>query len=160
VDWLVSVSGIPFGFMSDMLQLGGNPWRGMVYGITTRLGWTTDGVFCDPTNVWKIWDSFGIADSKMTGYWEEEPLVKTSNKDILATTYLKDKKMLISLASWAKEATSVTLNIDFKLAGLNPAKIRISAPLIDRFQPERTFGVHEPIPVEPTKGWLLIVEEY
>ena len=159
VDWLVSVSGIPFGFMSDMLQLGGNPWRGMVYGITSRYGWTTDGVFCDPTNIWKVWDSFGIADSKMEGYWEDNPIVKTSNKNILATTYLKDKKMLISIASWAKDSTSVTLNIDYKRAGLKSDKIKIYAPEIKNFQNEKKFGIGESINIEPAKGWLLIIEE-
>lgn len=160
VDWLVSVSGIPFGFMSDMLQLGGNPWRGMIYGITSRYGWTTDGVFCDPTNIWKIWDSFGIADSKMVGYWETQPVVTTSDKDVQATAYLKDKKLMISVASWAKETVSVTLKIDYRRAALNPDRVRITAPLIDKFQPGRTFGVNEKIPIEPTKGWLLIVEEF
>lgn len=158
VDWLVSVSGIPFGFMSDMLQLGGNPWRGMAFGTTTRYGWTTDGVFCDPTNVWKIWDNFGIADSKMVGFWEDHPLVTTSNKDVLATTFLKDKKMLISLASWAKERTDVRLNINFKRAGLVTDKIKITAPEIKNFQPGREFKLNDLIPVEPTKGWLLIIE--
>ena len=131
----------------------------MVYGITVRYGWTTDEVFCDPTNIWKVWDSFGIAGSKMTGYWQERPLVTTSNKDILATTYLKDKKMLISVASWAKTSESFTLNIDYKLAGLDPKKVKIHAPFVDKFQPEKYFRTDEAITVEPTKGWLLIVEE-
>ncbi len=158
-DWLVSISCIPMGFMSDMLQLGGNPWRGIIYGITTRYGWTTDRVFCDPTNIWKIWDSFGIADSKMIGYWEDKPVVTTSNKEVLATAYLKDKKMLVSIASWAKEITDVKLIIDFNRAGLNSDRIKITAPEIKNFQEGREFKLNEPIPVEPAKGWLLIVEE-
>ncbi len=158
VDYLVSISGIPMGFMSDMLHEGANPWRGMVYGITTRYGWTTNGIFCDPTNIWKVWDDFGIADSKMTGYWEDEPLVTTSNKDVLATSYVKDNKMLISIASWAEENVDVKLNIDFSLTGLDPDNISITAPFIKDFQPERSFKLNEAIPVEPTKGWLLSVE--
>ena len=67
--------------------------------------------------------------------------------------------MLVSVASWANEKVDITLNIDFKRAGLNPDKIQITAPAIDKFQPERTFGKNEAIPVEPKKGWLLIVEE-
>jgi hypothetical protein len=37
--------------------------------------------------------------------------------------------------------------------------VRISAPPIDGFQPEREFRPTDSIPVEPTKGWLLVVEE-
>ena len=36
--WLVEMSGIPFGVMGEMLQDSGNPWLGMVYGMTQRLG--------------------------------------------------------------------------------------------------------------------------
>lgn len=159
VEYLVSISNIPMGFISDMLQEGGNPWRGMVYGMTTRYGWTTNGIFCDPTPVWKVWDDFGIADSRMIGYWEEQPLVTTSNEDVLATSYLKDGKMLISIASWAAKPVKIKLNIDFIKANINPKKISITAPFIKDFQPEKKFSLNEPIPVEPTKGWLLVLEE-
>ena len=32
--WLVEVSGIPYGLMGEMLEGGGNPWRGMLYGLS------------------------------------------------------------------------------------------------------------------------------
>ena len=175
-NWLVEVSGIPFGLMGDMLQLGGNQWLGMVYGMTNRLGWITDGVYCDPTNVWEVWDKFGISDSKMVGYWDEKPVVSTSNNDVYATAYIKNNetpisippvsgdkknnnKMLISLGNWSNENVSVKLNIDFSLTDLDPNKVVIKAPYIKNFQPERIFQLHEEIPVEHKKGWLLIVEE-
>jgi len=34
--WLVETSGIPFGLMGEMLQDGGNPWRGLLYGMTNH----------------------------------------------------------------------------------------------------------------------------
>jgi len=34
--WLTEVSGIPFGLMGEMLQDGGHPYRGMLYGMTAR----------------------------------------------------------------------------------------------------------------------------
>ena len=48
--------------MGEMLQKGGNPWRGMVYGMTSRLPWAGD-----PRPLWKVWDEFGIADARMIG---------------------------------------------------------------------------------------------
>ncbi len=57
--WLIEVSGIPFGLPGQMLQGGGNPWRGMVYGITSRAGWSGD-----PTEIWKFWDQYHIARQK------------------------------------------------------------------------------------------------
>ncbi|MGM9804308.1 MAG: glycoside hydrolase domain-containing protein, partial [Muribaculaceae bacterium] len=69
-NWLVESSGIPFGLTGDMLYRGGNKWLGMQYGMTVRHPWETEGVICDPRVVWKVWDSFGIADATMFGFWE------------------------------------------------------------------------------------------
>ncbi len=157
-NWLVEVSGIPFGLMGDMLHGGGNAWRGMVYGMTVRHPWVTEGVTCDPRSIWAVWDDFGISDSKMIGYWEANPLVKTGNPNVKATAYLKDDSMLIALASWADEDTQVNLKIDWRVTGLNQHQSTIIAQEIDNFQPYREFSIGESIPVSPKKGWLLVVK--
>lgn len=155
-NWLVEVSGIPFGLMGDMLQGGGNPWRGMVYGMTVRYPWYTAGVNCDPRAIWQVWDEFGIADAKMVGYWNKDKIVTTSDPDVLATAYVKDGRLLIALASWAKDTVRVRLNIDWDRVGWKPAQSMI-APAIEHFQPGKTFGLNEWITVKPAKGWLLSV---
>ena len=129
---------------------GGNPWRGMIYGMSNRLGWGGD-----PRYIWKIWDEFGIEDSKMIGYWEADCPVKTDNKDILATVYTKKDKALISIASWAKEPVNCRLTIDWKKLGFSPSDFH--APAIKRFQDEKTFAPDVEIPVEAGKGLLLVV---
>ncbi|MDP4130406.1 MAG: DUF6067 family protein, partial [Bacteroidota bacterium] len=156
-NWLVEVSGIPFGLMGDMLQGGGNPWRGMVYGMTVRYPWYTEGVNCDPRAIWKIWDQFGIARSKMIGYWSKSNLIATSDSSVLATAYIKNDRMLIALASWAKDPVQVRLNINWNKIGWKPEE-SLTAPAIENYQPAATFKRNELIPVNPTKGWLLIIK--
>ncbi|HEU0124821.1 MAG TPA: glycoside hydrolase domain-containing protein, partial [Flavobacterium sp.] len=153
--FLTEVSGIPFGLMGEMLQDGGNPWRGMVYGMTNRLPWS-DGA--DPRQIWKLWDSFGIKGSEMIGYWSENCPVKTNNDKVLATVYKKNGKTLISIASWADADTKVKLTIDWKKLGINPSKATITAPEVLKFQPAQTFNANDEIPVSKGKGWLLIVK--
>ncbi|WPO77278.1 glycoside hydrolase domain-containing protein [Flavobacterium sp. KACC 22761] len=153
--FLTEVSGIPFGLMGEMLQDGGNPWRGMVYGMTNRLPWS-DGA--DPRNIWKLWDSFGIKGSEMIGYWSENCPVKTNNDKVLATVYKKNGTALISIASWADADVNVKLNIDWKKLGINPAKATITAPEVTNFQSAKTFTAKDEIPVSKGKGWLLIVK--
>ncbi len=153
--WMVETSGIPFGLMGEMLQGGGNPWRGMIYGMTNRLPWTTEA---DPRPLWKFWDAFGMDDTEMLGYWAPNTPVKTGRPDVLATTYTKAGKTLVSVASWAKEAVDVVLQIDWKRVGLDPAKVTITAPAIEKFQGARTFKVGEAITVQPGKGWLLVIQ--
>ncbi len=154
-NWLIETSGIPFGLMGDMLQGGGNPWRGMIYGMTSRYPWITDGVICEPQNIWKLWDDFGIADADMVGYWSEHPLVTSSDPKVLATAYRRDNKLLISVASWAKDTAMVYLNIDWERVGWKPSQVLFKAPEIQNFQPAAQWIENEAIPVAPLQGWLL-----
>jgi hypothetical protein len=153
--FLTEVSGIPFGLMGEMLQGGGNAWRGMVYGMTNRLPWS-DGA--DPRPIWKVWDSFGMKGTKMIGYWVDTNPVKTDNDKVLATVYKKNGAVLVSIASWADADANIQLKIDWKQLGIDPAKATITAPDIAKFQQGRTFKLDEKIPVQPAKGWLLIIK--
>jgi hypothetical protein len=153
--FLTEVSGIPFGLMGEMLQGGGNPWRGMIYGMTNRLPWS-DGA--DPRPIWKVWDNFGMKGTKMIGYWVDTNPVKTDNDQVLATVYKKDGAALVSIASWADSDVDVHLKIDWKQLGIDPSKATITAPEVAKFQHGRTFGIDEKIPVEKGKGWLLVIK--
>ena len=153
--WLIEMSGIPFGLMGEMLEGGGNPWRGMLFGMTNRLPWTGG----DPREIWKAWDDFGINDATMHGWWAETP-VHTGNKDVLATTYTRAGRALVAVASWAKDTVPVTLSVDWRALGLDPGHVRIYAPAIPNFQPARTFAAGEPIPVAPGRGWLIRLDPF
>lgn len=151
--FLTEVSGIPYGLMGEMLQGGGNPWRGMIYGMTNRAPWSGD-----PRPIWKVWNNFGIIGSQMIGYWVPDCPVKTDNPDVLVTVYKKKGRALISIASWAKADTTIHLIIDWKSLGLDPSTATIIAPAIRDFQPSATFKPRDTIPVKAEKGWLLIIK--
>jgi arylsulfatase A-like enzyme len=152
--WLIEVSGIPFGLMGEMLQDGGNPWRGMLYGMTNRLPYGGH----DPSPIWQVWDDFGIEESRMIGYWVPDAPVTADHADVLATAYVADGKTLVSIASWADEPVEVRLAIDWEALGVDPSTARIRAPAVRDFQPAASFTPADPIPVEPGRGWLLIIE--
>ncbi len=153
--FLTEVSGVPFGLMGEMLQGGGNPWRGMIYGMTNRMPWSDNA---DPRPIWKVWDDFGMKGTKMIGYWSENCPVKTNNNKVLATVYKKEGKALISIASWADNDTTVQLNIDWKALGIDASKATITAPAVTNFQEAKNFGLNDAIPVAKNKGWLLIIQ--
>ena len=154
--FLTEVSGIPFGLMGEMLQGGGNPWRGMIYGMTNRMPWSDNA---DPRPLWKVWDEFGMQGTRMIGYWVDGNPVTTDDSEVLATVYQKNGAALISIASWAKADTVVRLKIDWQKLGIDPARAIITAPAIKNFQPGRKFGLDENIPVAKGRGWLLIVRD-
>ena len=151
--WLVEVSGIPYGLMGEMLEGGGNPWRGMLYGMTGR----SPGVKNGP--LWKLWDSFGMAGSEMIGYWVKDNPVKTGSDKTLATIYRrKGERTLISLATWEESDAKVNLDVDWRALGLDPAKVKLHAPEIADFQSEATWKPGDPITVPKGKGLLIIAE--
>jgi hypothetical protein len=151
--WMVEVSGIPFGLMGEMLQDGGNPWRGMLFGMTSRLPWAGD-----PTSLWQVWDEFRIQRSRMIGYWVERCPVKTDHTKVLATVYQREDQVLISLASWAQKDVDVRLVIDWEALDMTKESCVLRAPLIKDFQESATFAPDQKIPVPKGKGWLLLLK--
>lgn len=152
--WLIEVSGIPYGLMGEMLQDGGNPWRGMLFGMTQRAPWSGD-----PRAVWKIWDDFGILDSEMIGYWVKDNPVKTGHEKTPATVYVrKGEKALIAVATWEDADTPVTLAIDWEALGLNQETVTLHAPAMENFQQEATYKPGDTLTIPKGKGLLLIAE--
>jgi hypothetical protein len=154
-NWLVEVSGIPFGLMGDMLHGGGNPWLGMVFGMTTRLPWYTEDVTCNPVAIWKIWDEFGIQKSTMSGPWDQDPAVETDHPDVKATAYIREDRVLIAVGNFSDHPRRVRLLIDWDRTGLEAEGAVLTAPEIEDFQENSRFEIKERIPVQPRKGYLL-----
>ncbi|HEY5085840.1 MAG TPA: glycoside hydrolase domain-containing protein, partial [Gemmatimonadaceae bacterium] len=157
--WLVEVSGIPFGLMGEMLQGGGNPWRGMVYGMTNRV-YTDDSTYHgNPIALWKAWDDFGIKTSKMVGYWDPRAPVTTGRSDVLATSYVRPGRVLVAIGSWAPDTARIELNIDWKALGIDSSKAVMTEPAIAGFQRATSFDIADAIPISPAKGALVVIRE-
>ncbi|MEO5682315.1 MAG: glycoside hydrolase domain-containing protein [Chitinophagaceae bacterium] len=154
--FLTEVSGIPFGLMGEMLQGDGNPWRGMIYGMTSRLGWSNKS---DPQPIWKLWHELEMKGTEMIGYWSSQCPVKTSNEKVLVTVYKKKGLALLSIASWADSTAQVKLQIDWKSLGIDESKATLTAPAIADFQQGHPFAKEEMITVEKNKGLLLVLKE-
>ena len=158
--FLTEVSGIPFGLMGEMLEGGGNPYRGMVYGMTNRMPWS-DGA--DPRAIWKVWADFGMKGSKMIGYWSENVPVTTNKETVLATVYKKEKSALISIASWSDQTEQVELKVDWKKIGIDVNKAIVTLPIMKGFQKgdqlKITNGQIEPISIEKGKGVIIWIKE-
>ncbi len=151
--WLIETSGIPFGLMGEMLQDGGNQWRGMVFGMTSRAPWSGD-----PSPLWKVWDDFGIENSEMVGFWDSACPVSTNNSNVKATVYQKNDKLLLAIGNWNTTDTNIQLKIDWDKIGINQKTAKLVAPAIKNFQEKRTFNTDDLIAVPGGKGYLLILE--
>ncbi len=145
--WLAEVSGIPFGVPNDLLlHVAVNTHRGMLFGMVRR-GFAP---------MWKLWDEFGIAGSKMIGFWEKQPVVTTDQDNVYATAYVKEGKTLVAIGSWVDKPVNVKLNINWTRLGLNPSEVNIVAPEIKDYQKGRTFNAGDPFPINAKEDLLLI----
>ena len=151
--WLIETSGIPFGLMGEMLEKGGNPWRGMLFGMTARAPWSGN-----PAALWKFWDHFGIQHAEMIGFWDSASPVKSNNEKVKASVYLKKDEVLIAVANWDPADSAVKLDLDFTKLGFTPKSVTAKGVEIENFQPEIEFDLNHPITIPGGKGYLLIIK--
>lgn len=117
--WLVEISGIPFGLMSESLDTK-NLFRGMTFGMLPRLPWSGN-----PVPMWNLWDQFGMKTATMHGFWETDCPVKTDNENLKATVYTNGNKAMLVIANWTDLPQRGKISIDEKLLGFTPTSFTL-----------------------------------
>ncbi|MDD5705266.1 MAG: DUF6067 family protein [Kiritimatiellae bacterium] len=154
--WLTAVSGIPFGLPGEMLMSTGGAVRGMIYGMSHRYGWS--GPEADPSELWRWWSDFDIANARMIGYWQDACPVKVNHARIKATAYLHPgKRFAVVLASWADAPVTVSVDVDWQAIGLSSGDVVARMPEIAPFQHAREDVALDAVTIEPGKGWIVEV---
>jgi hypothetical protein len=100
----------------------------MLYGMTARKYGNVD-----PRPVWKMMNEFGIAESRMLGYWLDDAPVATDHRRIRATTYVRADGALIALASWSETDETVRLTVDEAALNITPEWSAV-APAVEGLQ--------------------------
>jgi len=152
-NWLVTFSGIPFGPMSEMLQGGGNIYLGAVFGATNRHSTSQSS----PVPIWKLWKEFGIEDSDMKGWWDDNCPVVTSDEDVKASSFIRNGSALVSIGNFSEEDKAITLDIDWKALGIRKNKAVCTIPEIENFQ---SAGIYTPgtrVSIPAKKGLVILV---
>lgn len=155
----VESSGIPFGVGGEMLQNGGNPWRGMIFGMTSRAPWQTDGDVCDPRTVWKLWDAVGIKTVDFYPYVSKEQFAETGNKDILTAAYVSEDKerILVVFAGWNRTPKTFTPVFREDRLGIRLCDYDISFPDGGALQKPGIYN--GTVAVFPKKGAALLLKK-
>ena len=149
--WLLEISGIPFGLLGEMLQDGGNPWRGMLFGMTGRMPRVQNEA------LWNMWDDYGLVNARMVGFWSDMNPVSNLRTDIKSTIYIGSDYSIIALASWANEETCIHIDVDWDKAGEDRTVTRIFVPVIDGFQERSDSLDNGEVVIEPGKGKLVVL---
>lgn len=149
--WLVEMSGIPFGLMSETLDAN-NIFRGMIYGMLPRLPWSGN-----PVPLWKLWDEFGMKDAVMRGYWDERCPVRTGNENLPATVYVNGDKALVVIANWTDLPQRGKITLDETLLGFKPGSIIL--PEIRNTQWGETRRQLGPCEILGRSGMILLLQK-
>ena len=153
--WMTEVAGLPFGIPGEMLEKGGHPYRGMVYGMTTRVY----GIY-DPSGLWRLFDQFGIAESRMLGYWVENvPLKVTERPSLKSTLYLHEDRALLAIGSWSDQDQRVGLEIDWETLGWKAEDYQVYAPAIDDLQAAQDWELNKKILIPAEQGLILVINK-
>lgn len=156
-NWLVEISGIPFGLPGQMLEGGGNPWWGMVYGITSRGGYTEKRN--SPRHLWKFFDKYDFANREMIGYWDRKNPVSCSNPMILASVYKGANDIIISVANWNDRDEVASIDVNWAELGIDPSQFEISIPEIINFQKEQKLISLDKLTIPGKKGYLILLKK-
>ncbi len=151
--WLVEVSGIAFGLTGQMLNGGGNPWRGMVYAITNRPGWAGD-----PSQIWKFWDASRIQGMRMIGYWDNTTPITCTNDSVRITLYRGEKESILAVGNWGSGDQTATIAIDWLRLGYDPLKCAVSILPIPGYQDAPATVSLERLAIPGTKGYLITLK--
>jgi hypothetical protein len=169
-EWLVEVSGLPFGLFGDML--GGspyeNPYQSLVFGMQGRMPqpalYERAGIVqADPRALYDLIDRFDLASTEMCGWWQGDCAIQSQpTATVKATTFSHHhpERTIVVVANFGGEAlaTNATLTVDFTRIGLEPVTSSVRAPAVYNFQPEHQFQVvppHRQEHQEPQQGVAL-----
>ena len=150
--WLVEMSGIPFGLMSETLDAH-NLFRGMVFGMLPRLPWSGN-----PAPMWKLLDRFEISQARMYGYWDERnPVTDSDNEQLPVTVYLNEGKALVVVANWSDtDAASRFLQLDPAKLGFTPRRAYL--PEIEELQTASEIDLDTPVEIPAASGKIILLE--
>ncbi len=95
--------------------------------------------------------------SEYIGYWDAANPLRTGHKDILASVYRKEGKVMIAVGNWTDIDQSVSLSIDRKKLGLDPERTITEIPAIDNLQEAGEADVSQ-LRIPASKGLIIIVK--
>jgi hypothetical protein len=150
---LVGVSGVPFGVGGALMQVGGNLWTGLVFGMTGREGW---GGVAAP--VWAVWDKFRAGSSEFVGWWDPSCPVRVDRREVRVSVWKRQGGVLAAIANFSDEVVREPLTIYWNELGLRREACRLYFPGMDGLQLERVADLDSSVTLHPWRGALVWID--
>ncbi|GMH54272.1 hypothetical protein TL16_g01639 [Triparma laevis f. inornata] len=160
-DWmLLDTSGIIFGLYNDMLNGGGNPWKGATFGSVARPDYDYRALYGHWAPwMWRFWEEAGLTNNEgveLQGWWGmydgrlPDYTTNATEAGVRLSVFKKaDGSSVLAVGSW--NHVNVTGFV------LEP-EVRARVPFIEGMQNASVFEAGEVISVEPDLGMILVVD--
>lgn len=149
--FLTTICGLMYGMTGEMLGETSNNYKGLVYGMTSRVYTDKDE---RPTPFWKLLLDWNIQDATLYGYWDEKCQVGSSDAEVCTAVYLRGEDMLLVVTNFSDTSKTVTLNSNF-----DANDYHIYAPTICGHQVEADFDIYASLTLESGKGKIVLIEK-
>jgi hypothetical protein len=113
------------------------------------------------TPVWKAWDSYGIDRAEFVAYWKNDPRVRSSHPEVIASFHYRPGSVLLAVATPKRQAPAAVITLDLKALGLDPQRLQITTgdgnPVPNLPAPGADGSLRLPFPAAFTQGvylWL------
>lgn len=150
---LVGVSGVPYGVGGSLMQVGGNLWTGLVFGMTGREGW---GGVASP--VWGVWDKFRAASADFVGWWDPACPVRVDRREVRVSVWKRPGAVLAAVANFSDQAVREPLTVYWNELGLRREDCRLYFPAMDGLQLERVLEADAVLTLPPWRGALVWID--
>lgn len=157
--WLTEVSGICWGTAGEILKGAKKPdianhFKGMVFGITRRMGWNSTHI---SNYLWEFWEDFGIAEAQQYGFWLDYSPVSTDHEEVKVGVYVRQGKTFLSVANFTGDKVDFNLKIDWKGLGLNPSQVNSFLPAIKEHQAYADIDLSKPLTLSGNDGMFICI---
>jgi hypothetical protein len=133
----------------------GNPFRGLLFGMTDRDGWGGS-----PAGLWRFFDETGLGDMELSGWWDDDCPVKLSGDgsgDLKASVWKGDGRAVLVVANFSKKPCSAVFSFDGAKLGFDGAKAAWTKPTIAGVQKAAAApDFSKPVEVPAGGGFVLV----
>lgn len=156
-EWLVEISGIPFGVPSETLSGEECLSRAMLFGIWVRAGWGAGTE--KQSKLWAFFDKFRIEEAAMLGFWEGNNGVTIDRPETYTTAFchpgngvlLVIASWHLPIAGWMEQEFDVSIALDRTMLRLPDGNLQVTDIMTDQ-----SLDIAHPIPMpDPSAGRMI-----
>ena len=149
IPWRRTPVGKPLATHHDVLA------RTLIHDVFPVGIWSTQ-VQGELIPLWRTWEDFGVDAAEWVPYFANDPRVRTTSDDLLASFHTRDGRLLVVVANLTRKSVAAKLLLDRQALGIPAGTLKVKGLLSGRTS--SLSGDAVPVEVGPTALAVLRIE--